>query len=128
MRKNGLKKYILIALFALVVMIYLQVSKKSNPEQTAEKFLSNYYSLNFKKIYDLSTENTLKKIKDIEINLPEDFDRSSIQKPIIVLHEYYIENDTAYCRYTIKQDVDDTNALSEYLRLIKSKNKWLVDY
>lgn len=128
MRKNSLRKYILLLIFAAAIMIYLEVSNGTNPQKTAHKFLSNYYSLNFSKIYDISTEKTLEKIRDIESRLPKDFDKKSIEKPVIEIHEYYIENDTAYCRYTIKQSIDDTNAISENLILIKSENKWLADY
>ncbi len=96
--------------------------------RNTEKFLEGFYSYDFKEIYDVSSPNTLKKIKEIESRMAELGEEISVEAPVIVIHEHYEQGDSAYCRYTLKQGDQDMSALSENLLLIKKDNKWLVEY
>ncbi len=112
----------------LITTITLSCSSQNEIERTAQKFLTGYFSMDFKEIKDISMPTTLKKIEDIESRIDESFDRSQIQRVDFVIHEHYEEGDTAYCRYTLRTSDSDHTALSEQLLLIKKEGKWLVEF
>ena len=120
------KLFSLSILFSLLCVIGCQ-NQEEIPKNT-KQFLQGFYSHDFKFIYDISSTNTLKKIKEIESRIPQSKKDTRVEAPTIVIHEYYEQGDSAYCRYTLKQGDNDTNALSENLLLIKKNNKWLVEY
>ncbi len=127
-----MKKNIYIISICLILIIgaaafYLS-RNTNNIQDTSKRFLENYYSMEFEKIYDICTPTTLKKIKDIESRTRGLIDKSQLAIPIVEIHEYYEQGDCAYCRYTLKQDKWDTNAMSEQLLLIKISEKWCVEY
>lgn len=112
-----------VALFAMA-----GCDQRSEIEKTTQKYLEGFYSYDFESLYDITTEKTLDVIKEMESGMRGSVDLDQVAVPEIVTHEYYVVGDTAYCRYTLMQDSDDTNALSENLMLIKKDNKWLVEY
>lgn len=121
-------RYVTVICLALVCAVYLVFYKTDAPRDITRTFLANYYGMNFKKLYKIVTPETLERIKDIESRVGEMPDKNSIRIPDIEVFECYEEGDTARCRYILRQDKEDTNAMSEYLTLIKKENKWLVDY
>lgn len=117
-----------VYLFIFFLLCTTGCKSRSEVEMTAEKYLEGYYSYDFESIYDICSDSTLKAVKDIESRVRGLVDLSQIAVPEVVVHEYYLQGDTAYCRYTLKQDKDDINAMSENLMLIKKDDKWLVEY
>lgn len=116
-------------LFCFIFLIAnVGCEKQDEIQIVTKKFLMGYYAYDFKSIYDISSSETLSKLKDIESRTGELMGSIEVDTSQVIIHEYYIDGDHAYCRYTIKQDKDDTNAMSENLKLIKKDNKWLVVY
>ena len=119
----------ILLLFGFIVLMVSTSCEKQDPiKDTSRQFLEGYYSYNFKDIYDISSPETLSKIKDIESRMGGLVDLGNIETPRIEIHEYYVDGQYAYCRYTLKQDKDDTSAMSENLKLVKKDDKWLVLY
>lgn len=126
--KMKIYKILCVCCLLATITILLGCSQRSEIEKTSKKYLEGFYSHDFKSLYDISTDSTLTTIKEIESRTRGLIDLDEVAVPEVIIHEYYIEGDTAYCRYTLMQDDDDTNAISENLMLIKKDNKWLVKY
>lgn len=109
----------------IATLLFVGCSENHKIEKTAQKFLDSYFSQNLRDAKSYAAEKTAADI-DYFLSQAEIEPLSKSEAPIVEINDILICEDSAYCRYTLKQNLDDASAMSENLTLIKENGEWKV--
>lgn len=119
--KKLLSSLIIIALCALT----FASCNSNSPKKVAEKWLTNFYHMDYKAAKETSTEKTksvLDMLEQLGAMLP-DSQKQNAKKIQITVKDVKEEGDKATATYTVSDEPQEKT-----IGLVKENGKWLVNY
>lgn len=120
-----MKKLLFLLSVPVVLAIGLTACNSNSPKSTADKFLNNFYHMDYKEAKTVATDDTKKVLDMIEqfATMIPDSQKQNAKKIKIDIKDVKEEGDKATVVYTTSESKQD-----QKLDLVKQNGKWLVKW
>ncbi len=120
-----MKKLLSSVAIVLLCVLMLASCNSNSPKNVAEKWLTDFYHMDYKAAKETSTEKTksvLDMLEQLGAMVP-DSQKQNAKKVQVTVKDVKEEGDKATATYTVSDDTQEKT-----INLVKENGKWLVNY